>query len=215
MALLKRRTTVPPGGFTYLQTETQAKITGENEDQLIDYVIAHRQYKALTPTDRETVRKEIERQICTRLGYSECKPEGKDDKWVPQDGSKPLIGMTQMIAFSKAALAFVASGGELAPIEEVKRRAAGCLACPLNQPVTGCSCGIFYKLVASAVPDSRKIDGLNVCMACHCALQAKVNLTDEQIVVSNDGRKIDWPQLNPPCWQSEVMLRHESDKAQA
>lgn len=208
MALLKRRNQSPPGGFVYLQTETQATIKGENEDQLIDYVVAHRQYKGLTPTDREAVRKEIERQICVRLGHGDCKPEGKDDKWVPQDGSKPVIGMTQMIAFSKAAMAFVASGGELAPMEEVKRRAAICLRCPLNQPVSGCSCGIFYKAIEAAVPRARTIEGLNLCMACSCSLVAKVNLTEEQVVISNDGRKIAWP--DQECWQKSIM-----DKAEA
>jgi hypothetical protein len=202
MALLKRRNTAPPGGFTYLQTETQFTMKGENEDQLIDFVIAHRQYRNLAPTDRESVRKEIERQICTRLGYGDCKPEGKNDPWVAQDGTKPVIGMTQMIAFSKAAMAFVASGGELAPMEEVNRRAAICLRCPLNQPVSGCSCGIFYKAIAAAVPQSRTIDGLNLCMACSCSLVAKVNLTEDQVRISNEGRKIDWPAQE--CWQKEI-----------
>lgn len=205
MALLKTRAT-PPGGWVFLQVETQFTLKAENEDALIDLVMAHRNYKGLPASDRATTKKEIERQICTRLGYQDCKPEGKSDPWVPRDGSKPRIGMMQMIAFSKAALAFVASGGELAPIEEVKRRARGCLACPLNQPVTGCSCGIFYKAIAAAVPESRKVEGLNVCMACHCSLQAKANLTEEQIVISNEGRKIDWP-AQSECFQREIQAR--------
>jgi hypothetical protein len=203
MALLKTRST-PPGGWTYLQVETQAKITAENEDALIDQVIAHRQYKGLPTSGRAETKNEIERQICVRLGHHECAPEGDGDKWVPQDGTKPIIGMMQMIAFSKAALAFVASGGELASAEEARRRSVGCLACPMNQPVTGCSCGIFYRAIEAAVPSSRRIEGLNVCMACSCSLQAKINLTEEQIVISNEGRKIDWP-ATQDCFQKTIM----------
>lgn len=200
MALLKTRAT-PPGGWVYLQTETQFTLKAENEDALIDLVMAHRAYKGLAASDRATTKKEIERQICTRLGHAECKPEGKDDPWVPRDGSKPRIGMMQMIAFSKAALAFVASGGELAPIEEVKRRQSMCLSCPLSSMVSGCSCGIFYKTIDAAVPKARSNPNLGICLACSCSTNAKSNLTEEQIMISNDGRKIDWPH---PCWQAEI-----------
>lgn len=206
MALLKRWRQSPPGGFTYRQAETALTITAENGDALVDQVVAHRVYRNLTPTDRETVRLEIERQICVRLGHSDCRPESKDDPWVPQDGTKPRMGMTQILAFSRAALAFIKSGGALAPMEVVRERAVGCLQCPLNIPLVGCSCTIFYKAVAAAVPDDRKIEGLNLCQACGCSLVAKVNLTDEQIVESNEGRKISWPAQ--ACFQKEIMQRH-------
>lgn len=205
MALLKSRRTTPPGGWIYLQVETQLTLKGENEDALIQSVIDHRRYKNLTPIDRESVRLEIERQICVRLGYDSCKPEGKDDNWVARDGSKPVIGMMQIMSFSKAAFAFISSGGALAPMETVRERAKGCLSCPLNIPVVGCSCSLFYQAVAAAVPRERKIEGLNLCSACSCSLQVKVNLTEEQIIASNAGRKIDWPAQN--CFQAEIMRR--------
>lgn len=204
MALLKRTNTTPPGGWVYLQAETQFTMKAENLDALIGLVVAHREYRSLTPVDRPTIQKEISRQICSKLGHGDCKPEGKDDPWVARDGTKPIVRMSQMIAFSKAAMAFVASGGELVPMEEVHRRASICLRCPLNQPVVGCSCGIFYKAIAAAVPASRTIEGLNLCMACSCSLVAKVNLTEEQVRISNDGRKIDWPE-GVGCWQKTIM----------
>jgi len=208
MALLKFSNTTPPGGWLYKQPETLFEMKAENAEALLNLVVAHRNFKGLTPTDRETVWKEIQRQICTRLGLRECKSEGKDDPWKPQDGSKPLITMDGMIAFSKAALKFVASGGELAPMEEVQRRAEICLRCPMNQPVVGCSCNIFYKLIEASVPKARRIDGLNLCMACSCSLQAKINLTEEQIITSNEGRDITWPQQ--ACFQREIMERHSN-----
>lgn len=207
MALLKTRAT-PPGGWTYHQAETDFTIKAENEDALISQVMAHREYKGLPISDRATTKKEIERQICTRLGYHDCKPEGKDDKWVPRDGSKPIVTMGHVLAFSKAAFTFVASGFELAPMEEVRRRAAICRACPLNQPMTGCSCNTFYKAIEAAVSSDRRLEGLHVCKVCDCSLVAKVNLTEAQVVASNDGRTLTWPEQE--CWQKSIM-----DKAAA
>lgn len=204
MATLKSRNTSPPGGFVYFQRETEFTLRGENEHQLIDLVVAHRKYRNLHPQDREAVRLDIERQICTRLGYNECRPEGKDDKWKPQDNTKPVIGMSQMLAFSKAAFAFLSSGAEMAPIEEVKRRQAICLGCPLSSLVSGCSCGIFYKAVAALVPASRSNPKLGICLACSCSTAAKSNLTEEQVHASNEGRNIQWPSIEPRCWQLEI-----------
>ncbi len=204
MALLKSRRTTPPGQWTYRQAETEFTIKAENEDALIDLVIAHRAYRNLPMGDRESVRKEIERQICTRLGHGECKPESKNDPWVPQDGSKKVVTMSTVLAFSKAAFAFVSSGFELAPMEEVKRRAEICRACPLNQPMTGCSCNVFYRAIDAAVSAERRLPGLHVCKACDCSLVAKVNLTESQVVASNEGRKITWPD-GVNCWQKKIM----------
>lgn len=205
MALLRTRST-PPGGWTYLQVETQAKITAENEDALIDQVIAHRQYKGLPNSNRAETKNEIERQICVRLGHLDCAPEGDGDKWVPQDGSKPTIGMMEIISFGKAALEFISSGAELAPMEEVNRRAEICRRCVLNSPITGCNCSVFYKILDATLPASRKLEGLHVCGICHCSNAVKVNLTEAQVLASNEGRNLVWP-TEVPCWQAEIAAK--------
>lgn len=203
MATLKHRATSPPGGWTYFQRETEFTIKGENEMQLVDSVVKHRQYKNLQPQDPESVRLDIERQICTKLGSAECQKEGKEDSWVPRNPERQQITMGDVLAFSKAAFAFVKSGGALAPMDEVQRRAAICRECPLNQQMTGCSCNTFYKVIDATVSADRKLAGLHVCKACNCSLVAKVNLTDEQVRVSNEGRDIKWP--GGPCWQKAIM----------
>ncbi len=203
MATLKRWNTSPPGGWQYYQKETAFTIKAENGHQLVQLVVDHRKYKNLEPQDPLAVRLEIERQLCVRLGYGECKAEGPDDKWVARDGKQRIATMSAVLAFSKTALSFFKSGMELAPMEEVQRRAANCRSCPLNQPMTGCSCNLFYKIIALTVPRERKLDGLYVCRACDCSLEAKVNLTPEQIVASNKGRNITWPEQE--CFQKSIM----------
>lgn len=206
MAILKRRHETPPGGWVYFQRETEFTIKGENEDALIASVVAHRKYRNLQPQEPPLVALDIERQICVRLGHGECRPESKNDGWVPRDGRKQGVTMSGVLAFSKAALAFIASGAELAPMEEVTRRAAGCRGCPLNQPMSGCACGIFYKAIDATIPRVRRFDGLHVCRACDCSLVAKVNLTEAQIIASNEGRNITWPEQE--CFQKTIMQRH-------
>lgn len=206
MALLKTRRTAPPGGFQYFQRETEFTIKAESLGELVDAIIAHRRYKNLQPQDYGNVQLEAERQMCVRLGRLECKPESNEDKWVPQDNMREHINMGHVMGFSKAALAFIASGGELAPMPEVERRATICKTCPLNQPMSGCSCNFFYKAIDATVPRSRRLDGMHVCRVCNCSLTAKINLTEEQVVISNEGRDLKWPEQE--CFQKAIMEKH-------
>lgn len=201
MARLKHPNQVPPRGYVYFQKETRLLLQSDNLKSLVDLVIAHRKQKSLGPTDPAYVRSEIERQICTRLGTEDCKPEGISDGWVPQ-GRADLITVGSILSASRAAFAILESGFELAPKEEMTRRAKVCLDCPLNQPVSGCACAPLYKLIAALVPADRKPDGLHVCLVCKCSLQAKVNLTDEQIRAANANQNYPWPEN--PCWQKEL-----------
>lgn len=206
MALLKRKNQTPPGTgkWEYLQADSGLTISAENYHALVDSVVSHRQYRGYERANKPEAALDIERQICQRLGSTECKKEGPDDPWVPRIPERVKITMGDIIGFSKAAFAFAASGGELVPVEVARERAKDCLACPLNRILVGCSCNTFYKLVEAAVSKERRIDGLHVCHVCHCSNTAKVNLTEEQVVASNEGRKLEWPE-GQPCWQRDLM----------
>ncbi len=208
MALLKRKNETPPGTgkWEYLQAESGATISAENFYALVDLVVAHRAYRGFARANAEEASLDIQRQVCQALGTAECKKEGPSDAWTPRIPERQKITMGDVISFSKATLAFVASGGALAPMDEVTRRAAICRACSLNRPMTGCSCNTFYKLIEAAVPKERRIDGLHVCGVCHCSNTAKVNLTDEQVISSNEGRNLIWPE-GQDCWQRDLMQR--------
>jgi len=180
----------------------------ENAEALIALVVAHRTYKGLLGADEPSAKADIGAQICLRLGYVECRPDGPDDRWQPQDGSKPVLTMSGVLAFSRAALEFVKSGMKLVPFEEAQRRAKICEGCFQNRAMTGCACGNYHAIVAAAVPESRKIESLKVCWACGCDLKSKVNLEESVILASNKGRR----DLNFPdfCWQKAI-----EDKAKA
>lgn len=204
MALLRHRSTTPPGGWTHFQKETEFTMKAENEGLLIEAVKRHRQYKNLIRQSEDEIQQDIERQICMRLGSAECMAEGADDTWVPRNPERNIVTMSGVLALSRAAFEFVKSGGALAPMEDVQRRADICRVCPLNQEMTGCSCNVFYKTIESVVSEARRLPGLHVCRACDCSLVAKVNLTEDQVRVSNEKRRIQWP-AGVNCWQAEIM----------
>jgi hypothetical protein len=208
MPLLNSHNTTPPGGWVYRQVETDFTMKEENLAKLIKTVVAHRIYRNLKPDDAASVQLDVERQICVRLGRLECHKEGKTDKWVPQDELRDYVTMSGVLGFSKAAIAFVKSGGAMATPEVSAARAAICAVCPLNQPMTGCACNVFYKVLDATVPAARRIAGMHVCRACQCTLAVKILLTDEQVIISNEDRNITWPEQN--CWQKTIMQRSAS-----
>jgi len=199
MALLKHQNASPPGGWRYRQSETGLVIIGDSLQDLTAKVVTHRQYKGLKPDGPHLVGLEIQRQICSRLGADNCKAED-GDSWVPISSAPRRLTLNDMLAFSRTALEFIKNGGSLAPKEEAKSRAAICLNCPLNQPASGCKCGTFYKMIAATIPSDRKFDGLNICQACACSLQAKVNVP--MSVLQTDARPIAYPVY---CWMNPVL----------
>lgn len=200
MARLKRKNMQPPGGFTYLQKETRLLLKGDSLNELTKRVIEHRKYKGLSPTDFESVQRDIERYICDRLGHRDCKSEGKDDPWVPIDGTKKFITLSMITGFSRAAVEWVKSGREMVSMEEAQRRREICIGCSLNSPVGGCNCSGFYRMIEAALPTERKLGDLHVCHACHCSLQVKVHLPMNVVQESNEGRDLQFPAY---CWQLE------------
>lgn len=78
MALLKDTRTAPPGGWVYLQSETGLRMTEPSPGELIATVIRHRTYKGITPLDADDVWRDIQRQLCEKLGNNFCRPEPGD-----------------------------------------------------------------------------------------------------------------------------------------
>lgn len=203
MARLKHRYEVPPLGFWYLQKETALRIEGESLRDTATKVIAHRKYKGLGPLDLATVEREVEQQICSRLGKFHCQADGPDDPWIPRETKSTVLRLGSILAFSRAAFAWFASGRELVTQEKAQARATGCAGCPLNQPLTGCKCGSVLKIIQSVVPAEKRFEKLGVCTVCECSLPAKVWLPRSVVDASNEGRKLRFP-TDGSCWQSEI-----------
>ncbi len=52
-------------------------------------------------------------------------------------------------------------------------------------------------MIRTAIPENRRIDGLEVCRACGCDLKSKVNAPMEFLRKMDEGRNLDYPTW---CW---------------
>lgn len=208
MATLRFFNSNPPGGWRFLELRTRLVIEGENGEDLCWKVRQHRIHKQLLPIDPASIRLEVERQICGRLGLAECKPEGVEDEWVPVPADSDVMNLEKIKSFSEAAWAWLKTGGAMVSKEEAQRRAGICLDCPANcdtgKDCFNCTLG---SLIRMAVPDDRRINGLKVCGHCGCDLQSKVNAPDSVIVASDAGRNVPYPSW---CWQRAVIEANKS-----
>jgi hypothetical protein len=197
MARLKDRMTEPPGGWTYTQFETGHRMRGENETDLVNMIISHRQWKGLQPVDFPTVKAEVERQICLGQERAICMPEPGEDFRPLQDLMHvPTIG--KIMSFSRGVFAYFEQGGGYADDAEINRRAQICRGCKFNRPAKGCSCDPLYKLINHLIPAHLRKQGLHICGLCGCSLQAKCAMPAEVVAASNKGSGLRVPEW---CWQ--------------
>ncbi len=209
MARLRFSDMTPHGGWRFLQPESRLVIEGESLGNLISLVQAHRAHKNLLPLDYESIRLEVERQICSRLGKAECQSEGTNDEWVPVPADSDVMNLEKIKSFSEAAWAWLKSGGEMVKPAEAERRAEICRLCPANMaPQKNCFNCSLGNLIRLAVPANRALPGLNTCNFCGCDLVSKVNVPASVIIASDKGRNIAYPKH---CWQKEILDKNKAD----
>ncbi len=196
MALLNSVMLHPPDGWRYLQKETQTWIRADIHDELVESVRDHRLYKGLTPTDRESVSQDIQRQICLGATKGVCKPE-KDESYSPFDDMARTLSLKKIAAFTETLVEWFKTGGTMVDKIEATRRANICRGCPFNRPIPNCVCTPFYQLIAALIPNDRKEMGLFVCGLCGCSLQAKV-LAPLDVVKEGNPPGLKLPEW---CWQ--------------
>jgi len=174
---------------------------------VVDKVIEHRKHRGWSPTDKVSVRVEVERQLCVRLDSSKCKPEGPEDDWKPVDNLAHSFGLSQIMSGSRAALEWIKGGFGMSSIADSDARRAICVTCPLNLHAHGCKCDILYKTINAIVPADRQYPELNICGACGCSLKAKVASPDSVIVASELGKSTTYPSH---CWVPAILKKPSS-----
>lgn len=196
MALLSFLHTEPPDGYRFLERTSQVWIRCELWDELVAAVIAHRQHKGLTPTDKETVELEIQRQICLGAPSGACHPERGEDYRPFQDNARTL-SLAKIEAASTTLMAWLKAGMQMVAKPHAEARAQVCRGCPFNRPVPNCVCTTFWKAIDLMVPAERKEPGLFVCGICGCANSVKALAPIDVVLEGADPtlRLPDW------CWQ--------------
>lgn len=201
MALLGQPRTTPPDGWTFTQPETQTRLESQDSlEELTGIVIEHRRYKGLEPTDAETVRLEIQRQICAQMPPGVCRGEPGEDYQPMEDQSRRLT-LEKIQSFSLSIFEWIRGGGQLVDEEESQRRAKICLGCPLNKAPHSCSCAPLWLFLKTLIPNRRKIDNLHICGICGCVNGVKVLMPLDVLKASVAGRDLRFPSH---CWMRVV-----------
>jgi hypothetical protein len=200
MALLSTPNTTPPGGFVFLQKETQTRLESRFLSELAKLVADHRAYKGLPRATEDEARVDIERQICADAPPGVCHGEQAED-YSPFNNLARHISLDKIESFSFAAFEFLKSGMKIVDVEEQDRRVEICRGCKFNYQPSACSCTPLWAFLNSIVPKSRHRDNLFVCGICGCALQAKIVAPDGVVKESNRGRGLRFPEW---CWQKSL-----------
>lgn len=196
MARLNSPTTSPPDGWRYTQMETPALMEALNGPDLIDMVVAHRVWKEITPIDRESVQRDIERQICASMPPGICQPEN-GEKYEPFNDLSRNLTLDKIESFSAALFEWIKSGAKFVDEAISVPRGTICLKCPYNKAPPSCSCAPLWSFLKSVIPGNRLRDNLHVCGICGCALSVKTLAPDNVIRESEMGRGHVYPAY---CW---------------
>lgn len=198
MALIKHITIVPPGGWRFTDPNKGEQFRGSTLEAVAAAVAEYRKFKGFLPGDPLV---EIQRQICMQAGPDFCKAEPGETPVYIKDKTQGIT--LKMAASANAALVEFAKGGfQFVDKAVANRRAEICRRCPFNRSLGSCSCAAAYKAVEAMIPRDRRQDGISVCGACGCSLQAKVNLPQEAIKASLPADQV----LPPWCWQNECRV---------
>jgi hypothetical protein len=179
---------IPPGGWSYIQSETGLKVQGGDFYHLCQNVRRHRQLNKLR-TDNLIA--EVEAQICQNLR--------EDARILFCRETNPSVKTLKKIAFDdvKHFLKTLTHLKKFVPQAEAERRAAICASCPLNYPISGCSrCRNLPALIFGVVGkrSTSMNDKLGGCGVCGCGLAAAVHVPLESFPIEP---KYDFPEW---CW---------------
>lgn len=219
MAKLKSRDRFPPGGFQYLQPETQWRAPGGASFESV--VVALIQHRTGNPhlvtthgwsTDLETVRNQVDSynaQLCKQLGYTDYIYEGPAEPAPPKSTPSPsnLQKLGNVVGGGEALVEWLSSGAQAVPSDLAGKRAAICAACPQNGK------GDFTRYFTIPVSEAIRHElnrrnewklstpydeQLNVCEGCLCPLKLKVHVPLANILPHMD--EATKSRLAPQCW---------------
>jgi hypothetical protein len=227
---LKNRIKSIPGGFRFVQPETNwhsQKALGRNPswEVLIGAVIAmrnanpHQREKHSWRTDVEGVADEVDEfnaKICLDNGWKQF-VAGADRRPIPIPPPTPYAQTSNAVVSSirklwtglKTTSDWLESGEAPVAIELAEKRAATCVACPLNaqgnfsdwftKPAANAIARQIAKLSERSIKTSQD-DKLQVCKACLCPLRLKVHAPIAYIQAHISDEVLSALKAGKDCW---------------
>jgi len=169
-------TMVPPGGFRYIQAETNSTITAPSLDELLVKVRDHRLANNL-PITLEW-KAQVIQWLCEQMPPGVCRHvAGTPD--IPLPPAHRPLSVVEAITGAKILGSWLFKGFKKISQEEADTRSRICAACPFNQPGEGCTTcatNAMREAVESVLGRNRTIahDSLQTCQVCGCTLKVAV-----------------------------------------
>lgn len=173
MTLLDRET-MPPGGYTYFQADTNTRITSPTLRELGEAVIRHRQSNNIPTGNLDAVMLECENQLCATSPPGICRDV---------QGQLIANGVNLTLEDVKRGTATLVDwflhGREKVDRNVATQRAKTCASCYANKDPVGCgscSANVLREIADKIVGgDSTDYDGfLKACAICGCQTRAKI-----------------------------------------
>lgn len=169
-----------PGGFRWFCEESKAWVPARGSmPSYTDFIHACRKHCISNTIPIGAQWEEgIQNQLCATLDGDWCNEYGLPVRKSGGFGTQfheVLQGTRTLLSWK------IKHGGKLVETEEAQRRAAICVACPMNQPAIGCSsCNMetLRQAVILVVGGAQTAydSQLKTCFVCGCELRAKVHL---------------------------------------
>jgi hypothetical protein len=221
MVKLNSRQMYVPGGFTFAIPEIKFTAPkGASFDIIVQAIIAARKANPTLlarhgwATDYNTVANELDEwnaQVCLSNGWTSFVTGSGGGASVPfpqhLPQAHPSPSLRKVVAAAKPLVKWITSADEAVPQEQSNKRAAVCVACPLNEK--GDWKRFFTVPASEAIQAALSVrmgmklstdydDKLSVCTACSCPLKLKVHMKLAEIVKDLDQGSRD--NLDKDCW---------------
>lgn len=193
--------TVPPGGFRYVQPETNTSLSAPSMPELLAKVRDHRLANKL-PIPLEW-KQEIEGWLCGQMPPGICRHVyGTRD--IPLPPAHRPLSVAEAITGAKVLGAWLFGGFSKISQEEADQRSRTCAACPFNMPGDGCTTcasNAMREAVEGVLGRSRTVahDNLHVCNVCGCSLKVGVWAPLDLLMEHTDPKEMD--RAPAFCWK--------------
>lgn len=192
-------TTVPPGGFRYLQAETNTTLREASLPELLVKVRDHRLANHL-PIPLEW-KAHILQWLCEQMPPGICRHvPGTPD--IPLPPAHRPLSVVEALSGAKVLGAWLFNGFSKISQEEADARSRICAACPFNQPAEGCTTcasNALREAVEGVIGKARTVahDSIHTCQVCGCNLRVAVWCPADLIEQHKSDKQENKPSF---CW---------------
>ncbi len=205
--ILKILTTIPPGGWTYIEPKSGLLLRGGDYYKLREAVRQHRDNNRFE--NGPQLDHEIQTQICERITAA----GGQRAKWCIDPATIPIPGpsnkgrsihIDDVRSFLRLLGTWMKSGFKFIEQPEANRRAGICASCPQNVDIQGCStCAHIGPLLTQTIGRRTTTydSGLKGCEVCGCSNKAQIWVP---LKILKENMKSPQLDLYPNhCWKLE------------